>query len=189
MKKVFSVENLVNRFLRANVLDIPKLLVVTNQRRLDTGGKQNMSTVKSLAGTDRDYVSIQGRVDGVQLKIQGAGPEVNRDYGVSIVVPIPTDLANWMKGINATLSSMAHTSQRYFPMQAAELDFVAEKVRVQVAGSKLNRSYGAVFSIANLDLANFVEQALAEVEEEDEDYDDDYDDEEIEDEDAVVELI
>lgn len=139
-----------------------------------------MTIVSSLAGTGRDYVSIQGRVEGAALKIQGAGPMINRDYGISIVVPIPADLAKWMKGINATLPSLAHSNQRYFPMQAAELDFEAAKVRVQVAGAKLNRSYGAVFSIANGELAEFVDQSLAEVEDDTEDYDD---------EEAVVELI
>lgn len=142
-----------------------------------------MSTVSSLAGTGRDYVAIQGRVEGNQLKIQGSGPAINRDYGLSIVVSIPAELANWMKGLPVSIKSLAHTEQRYFSMQAAELDFEAGKVRVQVSGPKLNRAYGAVFSVADGELADFVERVLAE---EDEEEDEDYDDDEAED---VVELI
>ena len=148
-----------------------------------------MSTNSSLAGTGRDYAVIQGRVDsnhgtsGYHLKIQGAGPYVNRGYGLSIVVPVPTELATWMGGIKATISSLANTNALYFAMQAAELD--EGKVRVQVAGTKLNRSYGAVFSVANDELASFVEQVLAEAEgDEIQDFDD-----ETEEEEAVVEMI
>ena len=141
------------------------------------------NTVSSLAGTGRDYAVIQGRVDGTQLKIQGAGPEVNRGYGLSIIVPIPAELATWMSGIKATIKSLANSGQRYFAMQAAELDYSDFKVRVQVAGTKLNRSYGAVFSVADEGLADFVSQVL-EVEEDDEDYD-----EFEEEEDAIVEMI
>ena len=142
-----------------------------------------MSTVSSLAGTGRDYAVIQGRVDGTQLKIQGAGTAVNRDYGLSIVVPIPSELATWMGGIKATIPSLAASNAFYFAMQAAELD--EGKVRVQVAGTKLNRSYGAVFSVANGELADFVSQVLAAAEDEAQ-YDDEFD---FEEEDAVVEMI
>ena len=139
-----------------------------------------MSIVSSLAGTGRAYVVLQGRISDGQLKIQGAGPNVNRGYGISIVVPVPSDLAQWMKGLTASIPSLAASNQRYFAMQAAELDFDAGKVRVQVAGSKLNRKYGAVFSVTNDELASFVEQSLVEHEE---------DCEECEEEEAVVELI
>lgn len=145
-----------------------------------------MGTVSSLAGTGRKYAVIQGRVEGGTLKIQGHGPSVNRDYGLSITVPIPGEMASWMKGIKADIKSLASSSSaRYFPMQSAEMDEGENKVRVQVAGSKLNRSYGAVFSVANTDLATFTTLVLdSEVETEDEDeHEDEYPEE------LVVELI
>lgn len=140
-----------------------------------------METNASLAGTGRRYAVIQGRVEGGSLKIQGAGPEVNRGYGLSIVVPIPADLSAWMKGINPTIKSLANSNARYFAMQSAELD--EGKVRVQVAGTKLNRSYGAVFSVANDELAEFTSAVLDYTEEDDEDETED------EPEESVVSLI
>ena len=52
-------------------------------------------------------------------------------------------------------------------MQAAELDYDDGTVRVQVAGDvKLNRSYGAVFSVRNEKLVAFVDQVISWAEEE-----------------------
>lgn len=121
-----------------------------------------MATTPSLAGTGRPYAVIQGRVGGTTLKIQGKGPETNRPYGISLVVPIPADLAKWMAGIKATYKSLAAgSSARYFAMQSAVVD--EDTVRVQVAGSKLNRSYGTVFTIKNSELRSFVNAAIEEM--------------------------
>ena len=119
-----------------------------------------MAINPSLAGTGRPYAVIQGRVEGTTLKIQGKGPNTNRSYGISITVPIPADLSKWMAGIKATYKSLAGTDARYFAMQSAVVD--KDTVRVQVSGNKLNRSYGAVFSVKNSSLVQFVTAALEE---------------------------
>ena len=56
-------------------------------------------TTDSMAGTGEKYVIIQARIAGNQLKFQGVGPNVNRDYGVSDVCPIDcaTDLAAFVR--------------------------------------------------------------------------------------------
>lgn len=118
----------------------------------------NIEFKSSLAGTGRPYVPIQGRVSDTTLKIQGSGPATNRSYGLSITVTIPANLAKWMRETKAAIKSLAGTNARYFAMQSAIVD--EDTVRVQVAGSKLNRSYGAVFSVKNSELRQFVDAAF-----------------------------
>ena len=118
--------------------------------------------MKSLASSENDYVAVQVRAAGPnQLHIQGAGPSINRKYGVSATVTAPSELVNWFEGHKgATLSSMAGTGARYAFAQAAIRE---EAVHFQVGGTYLNRSYGAAFDIDNNDeLQAFVERATAE---------------------------
>lgn len=42
--------------------------------------------VKSLAGTDEQYILIQARIKGSSIKIQGLGNSTNRPYGFTCEV-------------------------------------------------------------------------------------------------------
>lgn len=115
--------------------------------------------MKSLASNENDYVAVQVRAAGPnQLHIQGAGPSINRNYGVSATVTAPSELVSWFEGhTGAKQKSLAGTGQGYTPAQATIRD---ESVHFQVGGSYLNRSYGAAFDIDNNDeLRAFVEKS------------------------------
>ena len=107
---------------------------------------------KSLAGTGKRYVKVQGRLRGdADLHIQGAGPEVNRSYGVAVDIPksvLSEGLWDWLKGLDTPLGSLHPMSgQAYFVMQVRpegdSLHFQVEKN----LSDKLNRGYGATFDI------------------------------------------
>jgi len=102
-----------------------------------------MSVTKSFV-TDKPYVEIQGRMRDGTLHIQGRGSEVNRQYGVAVNVQAPKQLADWLDQQSHTLFSLAGTVARYVPMQAR---IKGGRIHVQVAGTPLNRGYGAAFDV------------------------------------------
>jgi len=114
------------------------------------------------------YVKLQARVvDNVTLHIQGKGPYVNRDYGVSCTITNASpSLMAWMRTLERTLetplASLAKTEQKYFALQAR---VKGDYVHFQVSGDEpLNRGYGAAFDVyvsnANA-VAQFVGKVMA----------------------------
>jgi len=110
--------------------------------------KRRGAVNKSLAGTSQVYVSLQGSIRVGCLHIQGAGPEVNRPYGLAIDIPasvLPEGLWDWLRELNAPLNSLYSVSGVcYFPMQARPK---GDNLHFQVLGAEFNRSYGATFDI------------------------------------------
>ena len=122
--------------------------------------------MKSLATNKNDYVGLQIRVDGSGLRIQGSGPNINRSYGVAVGVSAPPQIVEWFGNQDAGLTSLANTQERYVAVQAAVR---GDAVHFQVKGSKLNRDYGAAFSIdTSEELKAFVEAAYDAGQEEEE---------------------
>jgi hypothetical protein len=131
--------------------------------------------VKSLAGTDKVYVEVQGRVRNGLLHIQGRGPEGNRLYGVAVDLPIDGDFATWLDGQTHSLQSLADTGHLYLPMQVR----VADTIRLQVPGTEFNRPYGAAVRFPITDetepLVDWINRFTDEGPEDLDEYDDDCD--------------
>ena len=110
------------------------------------------------------YVKLQARVvDNVTLHIQGKGPYVNRDYGVSCTITNASpSLMAWMRTLETPLASLAKTEQKYFALQArVKGDHYAHYVHFQVSGDEpLNRGYGASFDV-DVSNANAVAQFVS----------------------------
>lgn len=111
-----------------------------------------MEKLKSLAGTNQEYVPVQGRIypDGL-LHIQGRGHEGNREYGVAVNVHVATAFKLWLSNQLHTNSSLADSDTQYVPMQT-RLDDSDNIVRFQVQGGYGgNRDYGYAFTVSQDD--------------------------------------
>jgi len=58
----------------------------------------------SLAGTDRKYFRFQAKIAGTNLHIQIPGPELNRNYGLSMNIPVEV-LPNVAQFVKAELGN------------------------------------------------------------------------------------
>ena len=102
--------------------------------------------------SDAKYVQVQAyvRQDEETLHIQGVGPQVNRDYGISADINLDnldTALVDWIIGIPRQLSSKTGSDKRYFTLQmryAASVNHLNFQIPY---GMVYNRPYGANFSI------------------------------------------
>lgn len=118
---------------------------------------------KSLASGQNDYVDvfIRNRGDG-SFHIQGKGPEINREYGLSdnIVVSDST-FAKWVECVPHKFSSLANTGRKYI---AAQVAVRHSDLHFQIPGPKYNRPYGAVVDVPvtkNPNIKKFITAALA----------------------------
>lgn len=102
----------------------------------------NVFTVgPSLAGTGKDYVLGQIREKDGGVKIQIAGPNVNRDYGYTDEVSCCDSFLAFLNEQDAFLPSLAgNSSELYTPARFKFLE--GNRVHIQVAGSNGNRDYG-----------------------------------------------
>jgi len=109
---------------------------------------------KSLvSGSDAEYVQIQAyvREDDETLHIQGRGPQVNRDYGVSADIGIDeldAGVVNWLLTVPRHFSSMAGTDKMYFILQMRYAESV-NRLNFQVSYNTptYNTPYGGNFSV------------------------------------------
>ena len=103
--------------------------------------------------SDAKYVQVQAyvRQDEETLHIQGVGPQVNRDYGISADInldDLDAELVDWIIGIPRQLNSKAGSDKRYFTLQmryAASVNHLNFQIPY---GIEYNRPYGANFSIS-----------------------------------------
>ena len=109
---------------------------------------------KSLvSGSDAEYVQIQAyvREDDETLHIQGRGPQVNRDYGVSADIGIDeldAGVVNWLLTVPRHFSSMAGTDKMYFILQMRYAESV-NRLNFQVSYDTptYNTPYGGNFNV------------------------------------------
>lgn len=106
---------------------------------------------KSKTGSGLEYVTIQAyiRSDENALHIQGRGPEVNRDYGVSGNIglsELDPNLVHWLASISKFNKSMADSDKMYF---VGQMRFVPSKnsLNFQVASIPYNTPYGGAFGV------------------------------------------
>ena len=112
--------------------------------------------LKSMAGSETKYVALQARVTkSGKLHFQGIGKEVNRPYGVSFTLKENLGFAlkenldsfNYLQTLKTEyLSKHSGSSKLYFPIQATFYEN-GTLIHFQITGPKLNRDYGASFSI------------------------------------------
>ena len=109
---------------------------------------------KSLvSGSDAEYVQIQAyvREDDETLHIQGRGPQVNRDYGVSADIgydELDAGVVNWLLTVPRHFSSMAGTDKMYFILQMRYAESV-NRLNFQVSYDTptYNTPYGGNFNV------------------------------------------
>lgn len=104
-----------------------------------------MNTSVSLAGTQAQYASIQVRMypEGA-MHVQGAGPQVNRQYGVSTNLPVDETVAGYVNAMPKTEDSLAGSGAHYALAQVRIKD---GKFHFQMRGPSQNRPYGAAFDL------------------------------------------
>ena len=102
--------------------------------------------IKSLAGTGEVYTVIQIRLKHGDIKVQGYGPSINRDYGVSCEID-GDDCPELVEFLEKVASAVVDTK-----LQVYELDYIEEitgrKVMAQVPdkyGSLLG--YGGMYNL------------------------------------------
>jgi len=121
------------------------------------GGEQmNAMLAHSLAETDTVYVVLQARLVGNKyLHVQGAGPNVNRDYGVAEDIwlnRMSQELRDWFRQwhtekVHFRRTSLDEDSSERYARIHARLNGL--RMHFQVHGSSLNRCYGTAFDIPN----------------------------------------
>lgn len=112
----------------------------------------------SFASKANDYVTMQGKVEGGRLHIQGIGPKVNRYYGVSADMTAPQELLTWFAAQPRTGTSGNGASKpTYTPIQVAVR---GDGLRFQVKGSAMNRPYGAAFNGENKEVRKFITRVV-----------------------------
>ncbi len=100
----------------------------------------------SLAGTGRTYRQAQARLwnDG-RFHLQVAGNEVNRDYGLSLGLPMPSEGNDALSGGAVTRDSLAGSGKEY-----REVQFVmnGSTLHIQIEDGSGNRPYGFALDVA-----------------------------------------
>ena len=109
-------------------------------------------TKSLVSDSNVEYVQIQAYVrenDGT-LHIQGIGPPVNREYGISADISLnnlETGLVDWIRNLPRQLNSQAGTGKLYFVLQMRYAASV-NRLNFQVPyDSAYNKPYGANFSV------------------------------------------
>ena len=125
---------------------------------------ENANMVKSLLNTGEDYVQIQAymRNDEDVLHIQGKGPVVNRNYGISADIEISEmheNLMHWISNIPRNHSSFAGTGKLYFDLNMRHVPS-QDQLNFQILRkeSRYNTKYGGMFIVdayEHLDLVTF----------------------------------
>lgn len=111
---------------------------------------------QSKASDATDYVALQirGKTGTDTFKVQGAGTQANRPYGVSDVITVTPGygIGEWVNSLPATSKSLAGGPTMYVTTQAA---IRGNQIHFQVMGpafsadnpNELSRDYGAIFNI------------------------------------------
>ncbi len=112
----------------------------------------------SLAGTGRTYRQAQARLwSNGKFHLQVAGNEINRNYGLSLDFPMPTQGNNALSGGAVVRNSLTGSGREY-----REVQFVlnGSTLHIQVEDGNGNRPYG--FAL-NIDVDNIVQGQLESV--------------------------
>lgn len=111
-----------------------------------------ITTTSLVSGSDAKYVQIQAyvREEDRTLHIQGIGPMVNREYGISADISLDVldiGLVDWIMNLPRQLGSKAGTDKLYFALQmryAASVNRLNFQVPYDLG---YNKPYGANFSV------------------------------------------
>lgn len=106
-----------------------------------------MTTQKSLAATEQQYLLARGKIVGTTLHLQVEGHPGNRSYGYSIDLPVPGGAAAWFdEGVPMTLPSFNDAAgATYGEAQVRPDHHGSGRVKIQIKGPLYNRGYGATF--------------------------------------------
>lgn len=100
--------------------------------------------------------TIQARLKDGRLHIQGAGPEVNRDYGVALDYKIEDEITEWLATQSPILPSLAGSEAMYLPGTARITE--DEDLELTLDGHELNIEDGAAMTVLGDELLRaFVE--------------------------------
>lgn len=125
---------------------------------------------ESFAGSDRQYVVGQGKVNGQSLHLQFAGAEGNRAYGYSTDIVASQDVLNFFGNTaNRNAVSLTGSTRPYIKLQAS-VDS-GSNIHFQALGNGGNRKYGLSFNLSDAGLKEWLGNQL------DPDTDDDDEDE------------
>lgn len=126
-----------------------------------------------IDGSNAEYVVMQGylRQDENVLHLQGRGPQVNREYGISHNIgfhELDVSLTDWMNTITRNFPSMAGTDRTYFQLQmryvpgTGNLNFQVKNYLTH------NTPYGGNFfvsAIVHPDLKKFWDKVMSAIQE------------------------
>ena len=101
---------------------------------------------------------IQVRMKNGRLHIQGAGPEINRGYGVAGDVQVPDELADWMANQDHEYESLAG-SEAVYVGATARIHEDVNGVEIIIEGEPLNVEDGVSITVKGVSaLVDFVQQ-------------------------------
>jgi len=125
----------------------------------------------SALGSGKDYVQLQMRIreDDNTLHIQGVGPYVNRDYGISADIDLddlPDGVVDYLRNVPTHFASKAGTDMKYLIGQMRHAEN-AGRLNFQVKYDPVhNTKYGCTFNVDAGDypsLATFFDMATGKI--------------------------